>query len=65
MDLEDFVNLGNNKVIFVIASYDDLGERAYHPNVLITNKTTFSQYWDDVKEHVTEKFISGSHGYRL
>ena len=60
---DDFIKFGENKVIFIIAEFEDENQVSYHHNVLINNKTTFTKYWNQVKNHVTEKFIGGNYGY--
>ena len=58
-----FVQFCENKVILVIAEYEDGSQVSYHHNVLINNDTTFKKYWNQIKTHVNEKFISGNPGY--
>ena len=60
---EDFVNFGSQKVIFVMAYYQDFGEKSYHHNVLINNDTTFDEYWAKVEDYIHEKYVHGVHGY--
>ena len=57
-----FINFSDTKIIFMIAEYDDC-ERSYHKNVLITNDTTFDQYWAEIKNYVNDKYLSGSTSY--
>ena len=57
-----FINFSDTKIIFMIAEYDDC-ERSYHKNVLITNDTTFEQYWQEIKNYVHDKYLSGSTSY--
>ena len=57
-----FINFSDTKIIFMIAEYDDC-ERSYHKNVLITNDTTFEQYWAEIKNYVNDKYLSGSTSY--
>ena len=57
-----FINFSDTKIIFMIAEYEDC-ERSYHKNVLITNDTTFDQYWAEIKNYVNDKYLSGSTSY--
>ena len=45
---ETFLNFGKKKVILTTAILNDL-DVAFHHNVLIENKTTFKEYYDQVK----------------
>ena len=44
-----FVQFCENKVILVIAEYEDGSQVSYHHNVLINNLTTFDMYWNKIK----------------
>lgn len=59
---DTFIKFSDTKVIFTVAEFDDC-ELSYHKNVLITNKTTFNEYWDEIKDYVNEKYLSSSSGY--
>lgn len=57
-----FTSFGSYRVMFPVAFMDE-SEYAYHRNVVITNETTFEDYWSRVKHYVNEVYISGEYGY--
>ena len=58
MSDDRFKNFGENKTIITTA-YIDGDDFAYHPNVLITNKTTFEEYYNYVERFITENYEDG------
>lgn len=56
-----FIQFGKYKVIFVTALIDDQ-EFNFHHNVLITNNTSFEQYYEKVKDIINVHF---DHGYQM
>jgi hypothetical protein len=53
-----FKNFGNKKIIIISAIVDGV-EFNYHHNVLITNNTTFEQYYNKVKDILSTHFKDG------
>jgi hypothetical protein len=58
MSDETFKNFGTYKVIIVSAMIDG-EEFNYHHNVLITNNTSFEQYYNEVKDILSSHFVDG------
>lgn len=58
MNDETFLNFGKYKVIIVSAIVDG-DEFNFHHNVLITNNTTFEQYYNKVKDILATHFNDG------
>lgn len=58
----EFNKFGFNKVIILEAVTSAGITFNYHPNVLINNKTTLSQYIKIVKDHISELYEVGSGG---
>lgn len=58
MDNETFINFGKYKVIIVSAIVDG-DEFNFHHNILITNNTTFEQYYNKVKYILATHFNDG------
>lgn len=49
-----FRNFGHYKVIITTASFNnEIGERSYHPNVLITNNLSFETFYKKIEDYVT------------
>jgi hypothetical protein len=58
MNDDTFINFGKYKVIIVSAIVDDQ-EFNYHHNILLTNNTTFDQYYEKVKDIIATHFNDG------
>lgn len=59
-----FRNFGEKKVIIINASSPNLsGEPCLHPNVFITNTTTFEDYYSRVKNYISKQWLDDSIGY--
>jgi hypothetical protein len=58
MNDETFINFGKYKVIIVSAIVDG-EEFNYHHNILITNNTSFEQYYNKVKDILATHFNEG------
>nr|YP_010296716.1 hypothetical protein MN596_mgp14 [Polyozellus multiplex]UMI33309.1 hypothetical protein [Polyozellus multiplex] len=58
MSEENFINFGKFKVIIVSAIIDGQ-EFNYHHNILITNNTSFDQYYNKVKDILATHFDEG------
>lgn len=59
-----FTEFGDEKIIMTWGIIDNpKGEYAYHQNILINNKTTFNQYWDEVGPYIRDKYLSGNMSY--
>jgi len=61
MNDETFINFGKYKVIIVSAIVGE-DEFNYNHNILITNNTTFEQYYNKVKDILTTHL---KHGYQI
>lgn len=61
MSDETFINFGKYKVIFVTALINEQ-EFNFHHNILITNNTSFEQYYEKVKDIINVHF---DHGYQV
>jgi hypothetical protein len=57
-----FLSFGKKKVIIITALTNDGGEFSYHHNVLLTNDTSFEEYYDSVKEIINTNY---EHGYQM
>jgi len=55
---ETFRNFGQYKVI-IVSAYADGQEFNFHHNILLTNNTTFEQYYDKVKNIINTHFNDG------
>ena len=49
---EDYLNAGSTKVIMLIARHEET-EFSYHPNVYLSNNTSFEDYYKNVKDNIT------------
>ena len=58
MNEESFINFGKYKVIIVSAIIDDQ-EFNFHHNILLTNNTTFEQYYEKMKDIINTHFSDG------
>jgi len=59
-----FRNFGEKKVIIINATSPNLsGEPCLHPNVLITNTTTFDDYYSRVKNYINNQWLDNNIGY--
>jgi hypothetical protein len=58
MNDDTFIKFGKYKVMIVSAIVDDQ-EFNYHHNILITNNTTFEQYYEKVKDIIATHFNDG------
>ena len=52
---KDFINFGNHKVIIVSSVIYNV-EHSFHHNVLITNKTTFEEYFNTVIDYIDQHY---------
>jgi len=52
-----FRNFGEKKVIIINATTNLSGEEGLHPNVLITNTTTFEDYYSRVINYINYQLI--------
>ncbi len=59
---EEFINFGDYKVIIISAIIEGR-EIAFHHNVLIKNTTTYSEYFDKVRDYIQETY--GEFGYNI
>ena len=51
---ETFRKFGYYKIIITTAAFNnEIGERSYHPNVLITNDTSFDMFYKKIEDYVT------------
>jgi len=58
-----FRNFGEKKVIMISATTNLSCEAGLHPNVLITNTTTFEDYYNRVKIYINNELLDDSLGY--
>ena len=58
-----FRNFGEKKVIIINATTNLSGEEGLHPNVFITNTTTFEDYYSRVKNYISKQWLDDSIGY--
>jgi hypothetical protein len=58
MGEETFRNFAKYKVI-IVSAYAEGQEFNYHHNILLTNNTTFEQYYDKVKNIINTHFNDG------
>lgn len=58
MNNERFIEFGSKKVIIVSALING-SEFAFHHNVLITNLTTFSEYYNTIKDAIISNYEDG------
>ena len=59
MNNERFINFGFNKVI-IISSVIHSSEYSFHHNILITNKTSFDEYYNQVIDYIDLHYNSNS-----
>jgi deoxyhypusine synthase len=55
---ETFKNFGKYKVIIISAIYEKQ-EVNFHPNILLTNNTSFEEYYNKVKNVISTQFNKG------
>jgi len=55
---ERFTKFGERKIIITSAIINN-SEFSYHPNVLITNKTTFEEYYEEVIQYISDNYDDG------
>jgi hypothetical protein len=58
MSNKQFLEFGNKKVIITTALIKD-SEFSFHHNILITNETTFMEYYNKVKDIIHENYEDG------
>ena len=59
-----FRNFGEKKVIIINATTTNLqGEPCLHPNVFITNSTTFEDYYSRIKNYINSQWLDDNIGY--
>jgi hypothetical protein len=57
MNNDRFIKFGENKVI-ITSSVIHGSEYSFHHNVLITNKTTFEEYYNQVIDYIDSHYDS-------
>ena len=62
MNNQTFIEFGKFKII-IVTSIIDGQERAFHHNVLITNDTTFDQYYKQVEPHLNTNYYNDGDYY--
>nr|YP_009739386.1 DNA polymerase 2 [Tricholoma terreum]QIC20230.1 DNA polymerase 2 [Tricholoma terreum] len=64
MNNERFINFGFNKVI-ITSSIINSAEYSFHHNVLITNNTTFDEYYNQVIDYIDSHYDSEDNSYGI
>jgi hypothetical protein len=64
MNNERFINFGFNKVI-ITSSIINSAEYSFHHNVLITNNTTFDEYYNQVIDYIDLHYDSEDNSYGI
>ena len=57
-----YKELSDNKIVFATAVIEGR-EYSFHPNILLTENSTFESYKNSVIKYITEKYIEGNYGY--
>jgi hypothetical protein len=59
MTNEKFLSFGKKKIIIITALTNDGTEYSFHHNVLLTNNTSFEDYYDSVKDIINTNYKDG------
>lgn len=60
MNNSKFLKFGNNKIIFVKAVINHNLSYMLHPNILLTNYTTFKEYYEEIKDNINTNYSDNS-----
>jgi len=52
MSNEEFLNFGRKKVILLFSKLDNGSTITFHPNVFISNNTTFDEYYKSIENYI-------------
>jgi hypothetical protein len=58
MSNKDFLNFGSKKVIMLFSKLDTGSTITFHPNVFITNSTSFNEYYNSIEKYIQVTYDS-------
>lgn len=60
MSNHKFKEFGKNKIIIVKAVINHNLSYMLHPNILLTNQTTFKEYYEEIKDNINTNYSHNS-----